>query len=81
MDKLTRLQINTEVLYELPTLLAVCTSFEFIWRNRQIKKSTRLYDIRAELESQVLALRKARPKKLREAVNIINNTLQNFPPS
>ena len=81
MDKITRLQINTEVLYELPTLLAVCSSFELIWRNRQIKKSTRLYDIRAELESQVLALRKARPKKLREAGNIINNTLQNFPPS
>jgi hypothetical protein len=34
-----------------------------------MKKSTRLYDIRAELESQVLALRKARPKKLREAGN------------
>ena len=81
MDKITRLQVNTEVLYELPTLLVVCTSFELIWRNRQMKKQTRLYDIRAELESQVLALRKARPKKLREAGNIIYNTLQNFPPS
>ena len=81
MDKIMRLQLNTEALYELPTLLAVCTSLELIWRNRQLKKSTRLYDIRAELESQVLALRKARPKKLREAGKIIHNTLQNFPPS
>ena len=81
MDKITRLQLNTEVLHELPTLLAVCTSLELIWRNRQLKKSTRLYDIRAELESQVLALRKARSKKLRETGNIIHNTLHNFPPS
>ena len=39
-------------------------SLDLIWRNRQMKKSTRLYDIRAELESQGLDLRKARPKKL-----------------
>jgi hypothetical protein len=39
-----------------------------------MKKTTRLYDIKAEVESQVLALRKASPKKLRDAGNIINNT-------
>jgi hypothetical protein len=81
MDKITRLQINTEVLYELTSLLAVCTSLDLIWRNKQMKKSAKLYDIRDELEPQVLALRKARPKKLREAGKIIHNTLQSFPPS
>ena len=75
MIKNTRLQINTVELYELPTLLAVCCSLEVIWTNRYIKKSTRLYDIRPELESQVLALRIARPKKGREAGNYNNNTM------
>ena len=78
-EKVTRLQVNTEALYELPTLLVLCSGLELIWRNRLGKKSTRLYDIRAELECQVLALRKSRPRRLREASNIIKNTLENFP--
>ena len=39
----------------------------------------RKYEIRAELESQVLALRKRRSKKLRESGNIVSNIIENFP--
>jgi hypothetical protein len=52
---------------------------ELIWRNRHDRKSTRQYSIRAELECLVLTLRKSRPRKLREASKIIQNTLENFP--
>ena len=77
-EKVTKLQITSEALYELPTLLVLCSGLELIWRNRLDKKSTRLYDIRAELECLVMALRKSRPKRLREASSIIKNTLENF---
>ena len=78
MEKLVRLQVHTDALYELPTMLALCSSLELIWKNRLIKQSTRQYDIRAELECQVLLLRKSRSKKLREASSILENTLANF---
>ena len=76
-EKMVQLQINCEALYELPTTLVVCSGLELIWRNRHARKETRLYDIRAELECLVLllTLRKARPRKLREASSMINNTL------
>ena len=77
-EKMIRIQINCEALYELPTTLALCSGLELIWRNRHDRKSTRLYDIRAELECLVLTLRKSRPRKLREASNMIRNTLENF---
>ena len=75
-DNITKLQIVTDVLYELPTILVLCTGLELIWRNRHDRKSTRLYDIRAELECLVVTLRKSRPRKLRETSSIIKNTSQ-----
>ena len=78
-EKMVRLHISCEALYELPTTLIICTGMELIWRNRHDRKSTRLYNIRAELECLVLTLRKSRPRKLREASSIIQNTLENFP--
>ena len=78
-ERVLKLQINTEVLYELPTVLILCTGLHLIWRNRQEKKSTSLYETRAELECLVCLLRKSRPRVLREAAKIVENTLQNFP--
>ena len=49
-EKMVRLQINCEALYELPTTIVLCSGLELIWRNRHDRKSIRLYDIRAELE-------------------------------
>ena len=79
MEKISKLQVVTDILYELPTTLILCTGLELIWRNRHARKSTRLYDIRAELECLVATLRQSRPRKLREAGTIIKNTLENFP--
>ena len=78
-ENISTIQIVTDVLYELPTILVLCTGLELIWRNRHDRKSTRLYDIRAELECLVVTLRKSSPRKLREASSMIKNTLENFP--
>ena len=78
-DQVLKLQIKTDALYELPTTLVLCTGLELIWRNRKAKKSTSLYETRAELECLVVSLRKSRPRGLREASSIIQNTLENFP--
>ena len=68
--KITRLQISTEVLYELPAMLLLCSGLEFIWRQRLEKKTTSVYDIRAELECLVCTLRKSRLKKLRDVPSL-----------
>ena len=75
-EKITRLQVHTQMLYELPTMVILCSGLDLIWRNRLRKQGTRLYEIRAELESQVLALRKSRSKKLREAGNMFPTPLK-----
>ena len=36
-ERVIKLQINTEVLYEVPTILLLCTGLNLIWRNRQQK--------------------------------------------
>ena len=77
-ERITRLQVLTDALYELPALVVLSSGLSLIWRNRQEKKSTRLYDVRAELECLVQTLRKSRKRKLREASSIIKNTLENF---
>ena len=77
-EKVIKLQVVSEALYELPTLLVLCSGLELIWSNRLEKKSTRMYDIRAELECLVMALTKSRPRKLREASSMIKNTLEKF---
>ena len=78
-QKALRLNFHTDALYELPTILMLSTGLEYIWTNRSQKKSTNLFMIRTELELLVCLLRKSRPKKLREAGAIIENTLENFP--
>ena len=79
-EKAARLQIQTDALYELPTTILLLTGLEFIWNNRLQKKATSLYNTRAELECLVVTLRKSRPKRLKEAGQIIKNTLENFAP-
>ena len=66
-------------IYELPTVLVLSTGLNFIWQNRLNRKGTALYQIRAELECLVSLLRRSRRRLLREAGNMINNTLSNFP--
>ena len=78
-EKIMKLEIVTDALYELPTMAVLCSGLNLIWRNRKERKVTRLYDIRAELECIIQTLRKSRTKKLREASKIISNTIENFP--
>ena len=59
-EKISGLQIHTEMLYELSTMVTLYSGLDLIWRNRLRKEGTRLYEIRAELVSQLLALRKSR---------------------
>jgi hypothetical protein len=70
-EKMVRLKINCEALYELPTTCVLCSGLELIWRNRHDRKSSRLDDIRGELECLVLKLRNSRPRNIMEASNII----------
>ena len=71
--------LNCEPMYEVPTMLVLATGLNLIWQNRINKKGTTLYQIRAEIECLVSLLRRSRSKKLREAGNMVNNTLTNFP--
>ena len=67
-----------DTIYELPTILVLSTGLNFIWQNRVSKKSTALYQIRAELECLVSLLRRSRRRRLREASKMVNNSLSNF---
>ena len=76
--KVLTFQVHTDPLYELPTVATLYTGLCLVWRNRHDRKGTTLYDIRAELECLIQALRKSRTRKLREAGTIISNTLDEF---
>ena len=77
-EKVLKLQVNTEPLYELPTVIILYSGLHLIWKNRNDRRATKLYDIRAELECIVQTLRKSRSRRLQESGNIISNTLENF---
>ena len=78
-EKALLLNINTESLYELPSTLILCTGLEFIWRSRQDKKAATLYKTRAELECLISLLRRSRVRVLKEAGEMVLNTITNFP--
>ena len=65
-------------IYELPTVLVLSTGLSLIWKNRSSGKGTALYQVRAELECLISLLRRSRRRRLREAGDIICNTLANF---
>ena len=77
-DKCLMLNIKTDALYELPTMLVLGTGLSLIWRNRVLKKRTTVHQTRAEVECLVSLIRKSRNRKLREAGNMIENSLNSF---
>ena len=77
-EKVLKLQVYTEQIYELPTVIVMYSGLHNIWKNRNDRRATRLYDSRAELECIIQTLKKSRSKKLRESGNMISNTLENF---
>ena len=65
-------------IYELPTVLVLSTGLSLIWKNRSCGKGNALYQVRAEIECLISLLRRSRRRLLREAGDIICNTLANF---
>ena len=79
-EKILLLNLNScDPIYELPTMLIIGAGLNLIWQNRASKKGTSLYQVRSELECLVSLLRKSRSKKLREAGDMVENTMVNFP--
>ena len=65
-------------IYELPVTLVLSTGLHFIWENRINKKGTTVFGIRSEIECLISLLRRSRTQKLKEAGEMIGNTLENF---
>ena len=78
-DRVFKFNITTDPIYELSATLVLYTGLELIWRKRQEKKSTSLYETRAELECLISTLRRSRSRALNEAGNMAENTMKNFP--
>ena len=67
----------SDPIYELPVLVLYAGLF-YISKNRSNKKGTAVYQIQAEIECLISLLRRSRRRLLREAGDIINNTMTNF---
>ena len=74
-DRCLMLDIRTDTLYELPTMLVWLS---LIWGNRVIKKRSSANQATAEVVSLVSLIRRSRNRKLREAAIMIENSLNNF---
>ena len=77
-EKTLSLQVKAGEVFMLATLTIITTGLEAIWANRQVKKVTSLYTMRAQLECAVSIRRRSRNRKIREAGDIIQNILRNF---
>ena len=77
-EKVLYFNLSYDPVYELPVMLILATGLHFIWENRVAKKSTSLYQVRAEIECMVSLLRRSRSKRLREAGKMVENTMTNF---
>ena len=73
------LNLRTNPIYELQSIIILASGLNTIWNNRKQKKRTSSYQIRTDLECLVSLLRKSRSRGLREAGSMIQNTLINFP--
>ena len=77
-EKSLTLQVTADEVFMLATITILTTGLETIWANRQLKKVTTPFMIRAELECAVSIRRRSRNKIIREAGDIIHNILNNF---
>ena len=77
-EKTLTLQVKADEVFLLATITILTTGLESIWSNRQLKKVTTPYMIRADLECALSIKRRSRNKSIREAGNIISNVLNNF---
>ena len=61
-----RLELTAEDPFRLPSAALLAVGLEYIWERRKLKKKTRPYEMRTELELAVSIRRKARSKKILE---------------
>ena len=73
-----RLELTAEDPFRLPSAALLAVGLEYIWERRKLKKKTRPYEMRTELELAVSIRRKARSKKILESAEIMNNMIINF---
>ena len=77
-EKSLRMELSADETFLLPTVAILAIGLEFIWENRKVRKTTSLYQMRAELEAAVSIRRRSRSKHVREAGDIMSNMLNNF---
>ena len=77
-EKCLSLQIRADEVFSLATITILTTGMETIWANRQQKKVTTLFMMRAELECAVSIKRRSRNRMIREAGEIVQNIVNNF---
>ena len=77
-EKALSLQLRADEVFSLATITILSTGLETIWANRQHKKVTTLFMMRAELECAVSIRRRSRNRIIREAGDVIENILNNF---
>ena len=77
-DKILSLQVKAGEIYMMATIAMITTGLETIWANRQLKKITTGYMMRADLECAVSIKRRSRNRVIRESGDIMQNTLTNF---
>jgi hypothetical protein len=77
-EKSLSLQIRADEVFSLATITILTTGLEMIWANRQHKKVTTMFMMRAELECAVSIRRRSRNRLIREAGDVIENILNNF---
>ena len=70
------LQIRADEVFSLATITILTTGLEMIWANRQHKKVTTMFMMRAELECAVSIRRRSRNRLIREAGDVIENILK-----
>ena len=77
-DKILTLKVKADEIYMMGTIAMITTGLETIWANRQLKKITTGYMMRADSECVISIRRRSRNCLIRESGDIMQNTLTTF---
>ena len=78
VSRVLSLNIQTDDCYQLALVSLLALGLELIWTRRLEKKNTDLVLLRSELEWEVILKRKSRNRKIREAADMMLNTIENY---
>ena len=78
VSRVLSLNIQTDDCYQLALVSLLALGLELIWTRRLEKKNTDLVLLRSELEWEVILKRKSRNRKIREAADMIFNTIETY---